>query len=263
MALRDTLRFHRALVGTNLASALANRGAFWMNVVLMFVNDAIWFCMWLVFFAKYPTIGGFALADMALLQGMLATSFGIGVVFAAGARELARMIADGDLDTFLIQPKPPLAHVVASRMMANGLGDIAYGVVLIATFADVHGSAWAWIPVGVLAGSIVWVSFGVLIHSIAFWAGQFQALAKQAYEILITVTGYPDVVYGGITRVALYTLLPAGLLAWLPAGLVRDPSIAHLAAVVGGAGALAVAAILVFRAGLRRYESGSRFGSLS
>ena len=43
----------------------------------------------------------------------------------------------------------------------------------------------------------------------------------------------------------------------------RPDTAAHLAAVVGGAGALAVAAILVFRAGLRRYESGSRFGSLS
>ena len=263
MALSDTLRFHRTLFATNLKAALANRGAFWMNVVFMFVNDVIWFCMWGVFFAKYPTIGGFALADMALLQGVLATAFGIVVVFAAGTRELARMIADGDLDTFLTQPKPPLAHAIASRMMANGLGDVAYGVGLMATFANIDGTAWAWLPIGVVAGAVALASFGILLHSIAFWAGHFQPLAKQAYEILITVTGYPDVLYGGIVRVALYTLLPAGLVAWLPAQLVRDPSLAHLASVVGGAAGFALAAILVFRAGLRRYESGSRFGSIS
>jgi ABC-2 type transport system permease protein len=263
VALADTLRFHRTLFAMNLKTALANRGAFWMNVVFMFLNDAIWFSVWLVFFARYPTIGGFSLTDMALLQGVLATAFGVGVVFAAGVRELARMIADGELDTFLTQPKPPLAHVVASRMMANGLGDIAYGVLLTATFADVHGAAWAWLPVGVLAGSVVWVSFGVLVHSIAFWAGPFQALAKQLNEILITVTNYPDRMYGGALRVALFTVLPAGLLAWLPAQLVRDPSLANLASVLGGAAGLAIAARLVFRAGLRRYESGSRFGSMT
>jgi ABC-2 type transport system permease protein len=109
VALRDTLRFHRTLFATNLRTALSNRGTFWMNVVFMFLNDAIWFCMWFVFFAKYPSIGGFALADMALLQGVLATSFGISVLFAAGTRELARMIADGDLDTFLTQPTPSRA----------------------------------------------------------------------------------------------------------------------------------------------------------
>ena len=263
MALHDTLRFHRALFATNLKTVLANRGAFWMNVVFMFLNDAIWFCMWFVFFAKYPSIGGFALADMALLQGVLATSFGISVLFAAGTRELARMIGDGDLDTFLTQPKPPLAHAIASKMMANGLGDVAYGLALIAAFANIHGAAWAWLPVGVLAGSVVLSSFGILVHSIAFWAGQFQSLAKQAHEILITVTGYPDVLYGGAVRVALYTLLPAGLLAWLPAQLVRDPSLANLACVLGGAAGICLAAVLVFRAGLKRYESGSRFGSMT
>ncbi len=263
MSVNDTLRFHRALFATNLKTALANRGAFWMNVGFMLLNDAIWFCVWIVFFARYPTIRGFTLTDMALLQGVLATAFGIGVVFAAGTRELARMIADGDLDTFLIQPKPPLAHIAASRMMANGLGDIAYGIVLIATFADIDGAAWAWLPVGVLSGSVVWVSFSVLVHSIAFWAGPFQSLAKQMNEIIITVTGYPDRIYGGALRVVLFTLLPAGLFAWLPARLVREPSLANFATVVLGALGLALAAIIVFRAGLRRYESGSRFGSMN
>jgi len=263
VALPDTLRFHRALFATNLKTALSNRASFWMNVSFMFLNDAIWFCIWFVFFARFPTIGGFALADMALLQGVLATAFGLGVVVAAGTRELARTIAEGDLDTFLLQPKSALAHVIASKTMASGLGDVAYGVALIATFAHVPATAWAWVPVAVLAGTVVFVSFGILMHSVAFWAGQFQALAKQAYEILITVTGYPDVLYGGIVRAALFTILPAGLLAWMPARLVREPSLANLGVVVGGAITLATLAILVFRRGLRRYESGSRFGSMS
>lgn len=262
MALRDTVRFHRALFATNLKAALANRGAFAMSVAFMVLNDGIWFAVWAVFFARFPTIGGFGLADMALLQGVLATAFGLGVFFASGTRELARTISDGDLDTFLLQPKPLLAHVLASRMTASGLGDVVYGVALLATFADVRAAGFAWAPVGVLAGAIVFVSFGVLIHSVAFWAGPVNSLARQVNEILVLFTGYPDLLFGGALRVALFTLVPAGLLAWMPARLVREPSLESLATVVGGAIGFAALAVVVFRRGLRRYESGSRFGSM-
>ena len=262
MALRDTLRFHRALFATNLKASLANRGAFAMSVGLMIVNDAIWFAVWAVFFGRFRSIGGFGLEDMALLQGVLASAFGLGVVFAAGTRDLAKTISEGDLDTFLLQPKPALAHVIASKTTASGLGDLVYGLAMLATFARLNATSWPWVPVGLVAGAVVVVSFGVVVHSVAFWAGPVHTLARQMNEILVIFTGYPDLLFGGMLRVALFTLVPAGFVAWMPARLVREPSLVSLSAVLGGALATAALAVFVFRRGLRRYESGSRFGSM-
>ena len=262
MALRDTLRFHRRLLATNLAASTANRGAFATQVVFMCLNDAIWFYVWVVFFGRYESIGGFRLADMALLQGVLATSFGVWVVLAAGGRELARLVTDGDLDTFLVQPKPVLSHVVASKTQANGFGDLLYGPALLVGFADLDAASWPWVPVGVLAGATALVAFNVLVHAIAFWAGPFQPFARQLNEILITVTGYPDRLFHGPMKVVLFVVLPAGIVAWLPVRLVREPTLGTLGAVLGTAAALVLGALAVFRLGLRRYESGSRFGSV-
>ena len=263
MALRDTLRFHRALLAMNLKTAMSNRGAFGVQVAFMILNDAMWFAVWVLFFGRYESIGGFRLADMALLNAVLATSFGFAVLLAAGTRELARMISDGDLDTFLLQPKPALLHVMGSRTQASGAGDVAYGLAMFATFAHLDAGSWLFVPIAVVAGAVAYVAFTLLTHSVAFWAGPFQSLARQLSEILVTISGYPDLLFGGVLRATLFVLLPAGLLTWMPARLVREPSLAHLGIVLGGAVAFATLAVVVFRAGLRRYESGSRFGSMT
>lgn len=261
MALADRLRFRRALYGTALRSALAHRGAFWMNVSFMFANDVIWFSVWLLFYARFPSIGGFAFADMALLQGLLATAFGAGVVFAGGVRELARTIDEGGIEAFLLQPRPVLGHVAGTRVDASGVGDLLYGLATLAVFADLGGLSWAFVPAALLAATVVFVSFNVIVHSLAFWAGSFHPFARQLNEILITVSGYPRSIHGGVMRALLFVVVPAGLLTWLPTDLVRAPSAVGLAATLGGALGIALVARAVFRAGLRRYEAGSRFGA--
>ena len=45
----------------------------------------------------------------------MAAGFGLGVAFAGGASELGRYVEQGELDTFLTQPKSPLLHALGSR----------------------------------------------------------------------------------------------------------------------------------------------------
>ena len=67
--------------------------------------------------------------------------------------------------------------------------------------------------------------------------------------------------FGGVLRLALFTLLPAGFVGYVPARLVQRPSIADaLLLTAAAAGYLAIGAA-VFNRGLRRYASGSRFGT--
>jgi ABC-2 type transport system permease protein len=258
--MRATLRFLRALVATNLGASFALRGAFWLAVAFMFLNDLVWISVWWLFFREFPSIAGWTLPDMMTLHGMTALAFGFAMVFGGGVRELARTVAEGDLDVFLTQPKDPLLHVVASRTTVSGWGDLAYGV---AVLAMAHGGDVGWIVGGVaasLAGAVVFLSAGVLMHALAFWLGAVQPLARQVSEFLVTFSIYPDTLFTGGLRFALFTVLPAAFVTWLPVSLVREFTWAGLAAVVGGALAFAAAARAAFALGLRRYESGSRFG---
>ena len=87
-------------------------------------------------------------------------------------------------------------------------------------------------------------------------------MARQLWELLITFSLYPEPLFGGVLRLALFTVLPAGFVGYLPARVVHAPSAPQVCLLVGGAAAYLALAVLVFDRGLRRYASGSRFSTL-
>ncbi len=258
--IRSKLRFAEALVSTNLRASFALRGAFWLQVFFMLANNALFFVFWWLLFAQVPDIGGWRIADVMTLYGVVAGGFGLAVTFGGGVRDLARSIADGELDAVLAQPRNPLLHTVASRTYASGWGDLASGVLFLGLSGQV---GWATLPlaaIGMVASALVFVASGILFHCLAFWLGRVESLSRQLWESLVMFGLYPQPLFSGALRLVLFTLLPAGFVGYLPAALVREPSLEGLALVLAGAAAYWALALAVFAAGLRRYQSGSRFG---
>ena len=64
MALRNTLRFGRALVATNLKASFALRRAFWVQVVFMAANNAIFFSVWWIFFCTPKLVRNWCRASL-------------------------------------------------------------------------------------------------------------------------------------------------------------------------------------------------------
>jgi ABC-2 type transport system permease protein len=260
MSVKGTLRFLGALTATNLKASMALRGAFWAQVIFMALNNLIFFVMWWIFFDRFKEVNGWRIEDMAALYGMVAGAFGLAMIFVAGARELARYIAEGDLDSFLTQPKSALLQSVASRSNASGWGDVASGFFLLYLSGYFGVAEVFWGLVGMICGAAVFLATMVIVHSMAFWLGHVGALARQVSEFLIIFSVYPKTIFSGALKFLLFTVLPAGFVSYLPVELVRGFNLPTLAAVVGGALLYSALAFAVFSAGLRRYESGSRFG---
>jgi ABC-2 type transport system permease protein len=259
--MRMTLRFATALLATSVRSALAERGAFIMRAVLMAVNNAIFFTFWIVLLWRVPTIRGYELGDIAVLYGVVALAHGLAVFVAGGLPYLARAIHDGELDALLAQPKPTLLYAIGLRSHPAGLGDIVSGLVMI----GLSGYAtWSGIPIVILAGiagALVLAATAVLLHSSAFWLGQTETASRQLYEVTLLFSLYPDTLFGGPMRWALFTVIPAGFVGYLPADLIRSPSLGVALALVMGVAAYVAFAVWVFHRGLRSYASGSRFAT--
>jgi ABC-2 type transport system permease protein len=258
---KPTLRFARALVGTSVRSAMAERGSFFMRVILMAVNNAIFFSFWIVLLSRVPRIRGYGLGDVALLYGIVAVANGVAVFLAGGAQYLARMIHDGELDALIAQPKPTLLYAAGLRSQPAGLGDVVSGVIMIALSGRV---ALLGIPVVLgagMAGAVVLVATAVLMHSAAFWLGRTESASRQLYEVTLMFSLYPDTLFTGPVRWILYTVIPAGFVGYLPAELIRAPRLWTAMAVGGAVVAYAVVAVWVFERGLRAYSSGSRFAT--
>src|SRR5215467_9963386 len=130
-AMKATTRFATTLIGTSVRSAMAERGSFFMRVILMAVNNAIFFTFWIVLLSRVPRIRGYTLGDVAVLYGIVAIAHGVAVFVAGGVQSLARFIHDGELDALLVQPKPTLLYAAGLRSQPSGLGDIVSGLIMI------------------------------------------------------------------------------------------------------------------------------------
>jgi ABC-2 type transport system permease protein len=166
-----TLRFAQALVAMNLRSSLALRGAFWLQAAFMVLNNLAFFAIWWLLFERFPEIGGWRLHDVLTLFGVVASGYGTSVVFAGGVRDLARSISEGELDSSLVQPKPVLLHLLASRTIASGWGDLATGAIMLWMAGALQPSTLGPSALAVASSACVFTASGVIAQSLAFWIG--------------------------------------------------------------------------------------------
>jgi ABC-2 type transport system permease protein len=236
---------------------MAYRGAFLLQVFGMVLNNTMLLFFWWVLFAQLPTLRGWDLGQVMILFGVLAFGFGVANVVCGNAFQVARIIVRGDLDYYLALPADPLVHLLVSRMSISAWGDMAFGLLIYLVAAP---DPWLNLPLflllGLLAG-LVFVAFGVLVGSLAFWVGNADNLASQGINALITFGLYPVEIFPSPVQWLLYTIIPAAFVGSMPAGLLHDFSWQRLAAMVGFALGLALVARLIFQWGLRRYESGN------
>jgi ABC-2 type transport system permease protein len=257
----NSLAFARALVATNLKATLALRGAFVVQVVFMALNNFTFFVFWWALMRHVPSIRGWRLGDIALLYGIVAVAFGLAVSLAGGVRHLGRFIEEGDLDTLLTQPRSVLVYALGLRSQPSGVGDALSGMMFIVWSGEVSWSTLPLLVVAIVAGSLIFVACGIVFFSLAFWLGKVETVSRQLWELLITFSLYPEPLFGGALRLALFTLLPAGFVGYIPTRVVQMPSVQDMVLLVGGAIAYLGLAVMVFGRGLRRYASCSRFST--
>ncbi len=251
--------FARALFVTNMKSAMATRRAFILQAAFMALNNAVYFTFWWVLMRRVPDVRGWTLADIELLYGLTATSFGVVVAVAGGVRHLAECIEEAELDALLVQPRPTLVYALGMRSRASGFGDVVSGLAFIALSGRATPATVPLLALAIACASAAILGSGIAFFSLAFWLHRAESIARGLWELMLTFSLYPEPLFGGTIRLLLFTLLPAGFVGYLPAGAVRHPSATAVALMVGGAVACLAAGCAIFAIGLRRYASGSRF----
>ena len=259
-SLASKLRFALALLRTSLKAAVALRFAFGLQVVFMALNNWLYFSFWWFLLGRVPEIRGFSLPDVATMNGVVASGFGIAVTFSGGVTRLARLIDDGDLDTLLTQPRATLPYALLSHSRASGIGDLVSGLVLLLVVGRGSLATLPWMLAAIALSALAFIASGILFFSAAFWFGRWESVAVKIWELLITFSLYPEPLFGLRLRLVLFTLLPAGLTAFLPVALLRAPSLSSLFVACAATLGYFAVAVWVFHRGLTRYSSGSRFG---
>lgn len=255
-----TARFGWALFTTNLKSVTALRGSFLLSMTFMALNNATFLVFWWVLFGRIGQLRGWQAPEVLLLFGISAAGFGLMQAVAGGAVHLSRFIDEGALEPLLTQPKPTLPYALGCRSQASGFGDFASGVAFVALSGYLNWSTAPLVVFAVLASAMIFTATCVILFSLAFWLKHSHALSRQLLDITITFSLYPDPLFGSGLKLVLFTVLPAGFVSYLPAALVRGASFGDALLLGLGCVGYSWLAVRVFRAGLARYSSGSRFG---
>ena len=237
-----------------------DRANFLLQAAGMAVNNGFMLALWFMFFAGFRSVGGWALADMALLVGLIMTIVGVAGVAFGGYRDMAATILGGELDALLTQPRPVLARLLSRESLPSAWGDLITGVVILIAFAGLSWRDLPWLAVGWTAGLVVYLAAAVTFASLAFWIAGARSLARDLTDFMILVSSYPGSIYSGASKIIAYTLLPAGFIVLTPVRLLRAPGLAILGAEAGAALAYVALAAAVFQLGLDHYRRGSTPG---
>lgn len=161
----------------------------------------------------------------------------------------------------MTQPKNLLVHIAGSKSFSKGWGHVASALLMLI----IGGAAAPWtIPLVLLSmvsGCLVFTSLNVVAHSLPFWMGSVEGLSKKYCDALFLFALYPTNIYSGLLQVVMFTLIPAGIISYLPVELIRNFSWTQFLLLIASSLTFFGIAFFVFYSGLERYQSGNKFGT--
>jgi len=246
------------LLQKSLKEAFSLRATFFLDLACLWSN-VVFITLWFFFFREFRSVGIWTMREVACLLAILNGGYGIMALFFGGVKEIPRIILSGRLDSFLLRPKNLLAQLLFSKSGVRGLGDLTGCLLIIAIFKLWQPQTLILILFGILCCFLVLTASRLIINSLIFWLGPIQEVSERYIDSLLLFATTPSNAYTGLIQIVMFTILPAGIVGYLPVELVRDFSIEKLLILSAATALFCISAHLIFYRGLRHYESGSQF----
>jgi ABC-2 type transport system permease protein len=241
----------------NLRAHLEYRSSFLSQAIGMALNNAIWLFFWTMFFKRFHVLHGWDSTDLITMWSVTSAAFGLASTFFGNALFLPAVIARGQLDAWFLYPRALLPHLVLGKMSATGWGDAIFGYLVYLAFVHPSLSQLLLFAVFTISAAVFFLGFFIFTGSLSFFIGNAELIAEQWRFSLITFSTYPASLFHGAVKIILYSLIPAGIISYMPTEALRNPSLASALFGLGSASVMLLVGTLTFYRGLRRYESGN------
>lgn len=227
---------------------------FWMGVNILLIN---------VIYAHTDSIAGWSKYEMLLLVGtaMILQRLMMGF-FWSNLFELGRNIRTGQFDFFLAQPGNPLFMLSTRKIDLDSIMNCVVALAVVAFAVTKLGLHPSIADIGfyvLLLGCALLIHYAavLLIVSLTFWLIGSQGI-EGSYFTLFEFARIPRQAFVGAREVIFVWILPAVISSNVPASALIHGFQPISVLWLGATAAVWLAiAMLVFRAGLRRYASAS------
>jgi ABC-type uncharacterized transport system permease subunit len=230
-----------------------------LDVSIMIVNDLTWVVLWVFLLDNTGTIRGWDIDRVLLLFAVVTVAFGLALGCCRNARLLSQIINSGEIDAALTLPVDTLSYLLVRRVSASNLGDVLFGLGVFFIACDPTPLKTLVFLTVCAFGAVVMTAFLVLLGSMTLHFGGKGEAQDLGFEAITIFGFYPIDMFGGPTKLMLFTALPAAFVIAVPVQLTDEFSMLWLAALVAAAVFFSVVARVSFSSGLRKYRSGSRW----
>lgn len=233
---------------------MLNKTTFITNIVFMILNNASFIVQWIILYSLKSNIGGYSLNEILLLWGLSASTYGVAHLFFENAFNLSDIINNGALDSYIVQPKNILLSSITSEIKVSAIGDIIYGYIILFIYG-ITLKNFILFTIFTLTGGLIMVSIIIILNSLSFWINNASLIADTEERLLVQFATYPDGIFKGITKILLYSIVPVGIISYIPINLIINFDYKLLLLEIIITIILILLANIIFNNGLKRYSS--------
>lgn len=263
--MRDDLALYRRLVSASVRGQMQYRTAFVLRSMVDLLVVVADFAPIYFLVRRFGDLEGWTIVELALLYGMVETSWSIVEGAFRGFENFGTYLVQGELDRWLLRPRGVLLQIAAHSFELRKLGRLAQGLGMLAfavLWLELDGRALAWVAAGVAGGVLFFAGVVILGAASQFWTlGETSELQNMlTYGGSATLT-YPVSIYATWFRRVITYGVPLAFVNYFPAlaalGRVEAAGWPGFIPWLSPFVCLAVLLLArtVFERGLARYES--------
>mgnify|MGYP000135297710 CR=1 FL=1 len=241
----------------NLSASMEYRTSFLTQTLGMIINNASFIFFWWILFENVESIGGYGFKQVMILWAISYSSYGITFILFGNVRNISRMIVNGELDSYLLQPKDVLLNIISSSTVVSAWGDLFYGIILFIGVSGFHLGEFMLFLLFCITASLIFSSLIIFTNSLTFYMGNSQGISNLVMEFMISFSIYPEGVYKGFVKFIIYTLVPAAFVSFVPVRILTSFSWKWFTILILAVIAWTVFSYRFFYNGLKKYESGN------
>ncbi len=264
--LLEPLGMYVRYLGMSVRAQMQYRASFLISVAGQFAITAIEFLGVWALFARFGSLDGWTLSEVAFFYGIVNVAFALADALSTGFDQFEVFVKRGDFDRMLVRPRSTVLQLAGVELALRRIGRLAQGLVILlwaASSLEVH-----WTVANVLllhfalfGGLCLFLGLFVIQATVCFWTTESLELMNTMTYGGVQSAQYPLVIYGPWFRGFFTFLVPLACVCYFPVVAILGrpdplgtPLWFQLVSPTAGLLFLAVA-LRLWSFGVRRYQS--------
>jgi ABC-2 type transport system permease protein len=221
-----TVQITASLWLAGVRSALEYRANFLIMTLMGLVRQGTGMALMWVILARFETIAGWTLGEVAFLYGLRLTMLAL-CGLAGDVWSLQSIVRRGEFDRFLVRPVRPLIQLLTRRIPISAFGDLIGGLALIAAAARLIDVTWTaqaiiYLLLALVGGALIQLALRLLLASFSFRALSVNGLMGIVDDLFNDFGTYPLRIFSITLQVLLTFGIPVAFMAYFPATVLLE-----------------------------------------